>query len=505
MSSQILAIQQSLDAHPLLMPSPANSQAGFEREKKLEKVMKSYRSMTVLLQDALSAFSLNQSPKTAQEVLARIKKVREARHLFDFLGLLPAVAKRTLACHDELLLRAEAVAVEPEIEAQAPTPSVGHAEMERAIDLQAIFKRLKTSDHFCLEFCNASTKELARCYAHYKQACSEIDQNRIARIIHLFNELRDKVGDNWAFRLGYLPPHLWEHARSPLQLWEERFEPLMRFYVTVPDEQALRERANSFLARIMKLDASNSLPVTLLQYAYERVSTPAFSVGKEEWEGEDLIEYRAKVLQELLELIDFAKEPLVLPDPAKVPAALKVNRSACDMPRLALLQFAHETNRKLGDRLEFEIDSCMARFRSERLGRLVDQLERSNDESQATLAFLSRRFSKLFRLLLGPQDTPPFNPELLRPYFTNITAASLKNFLYEGHRDTEVVKISEKMLVNYLQTFANGHPGAAFIQRLASHKGAKEYFEGDARQSISERGARALLYAIGYLVPENGK
>lgn len=521
-------------SEPIYNTNSFYSEGFATKDKQDEKCIKFINCYSEAFRELDKTFQ-NYTEKPSQEgalyLLDQLKQVKQIRSKFNksnFISLVPISFKQALSYHDIAFQKMEASASQTlmgEVEENVNEANREIAEesyifaknLEATIDLTAV----KGDEKLLCTYEN-TLKEIYKLYlkaVKHGKADASVNMEKTAVTCRLFHEFNDKLS-GWHFRYIF-NIFVKTEAKFPLSYSDPRLQSLFRFFLQIQNCGGLPEKSQSFVSQYMKLPPQSALSTVILQMAEEIVSSASFQQGKEDFEDNDLYEFQCEKLEFLEDMVKNVQELCFLPAIKTLPNKLKVNIGMANHFRIRLLRYAHNLGISLNERIEWQVDQWMADFRKECLHANIHDpygsfapysswswTEMDSIEGEA---YLLRRDAKELGLVFYSQSDTPFDHSKVKEKFINVKPAVVKDVLCNTKNATIETekKITEKKMIEHLLISANAPEMAAnFANRLREHmKGLSnipsstwdQYFNMSNSDELTQEGARALLYATGYL------
>lgn len=452
-----------------------------KKEKKCIKWMERYSEAFKALEKTFQNFS----PENTAHALEQLSQVKQLRDKFNKLGrisLLPASFKQSLTRNDLVFYMMEVFASEALIgEMEEGNQSV--TELENSIDLAAV-----KQDGKLLALYENTLKKI---FHLYKKKGNSQEMEKVALTYRLFHEFNQKFHSNsWQFHYIF-NLLVGSKAKYPLTYNDPRLDSVFRFFLQIPDIGGIPGKSQNFISECMQLPPDSPFCKALLQMGVEIVSSDKFQRGEEGDDENDIDVYRTYKLEFLIELAEMCKG-CALPAIEKVPGQLKVNSYMSQHPRIKLLRYAHNLGLDLSEKWEWKIDRWMVDFRKQCLhDNIFDpygSINKSSYEVEDLIeaeSYFSRRDAKNLGLLTQTESNTPFDYSRVKEGHLRLTPESVSLILHKAQMNIETVsKITEEKMIAHLLN-------SDFSKQLQGYIEDDRYF--------SKEGARALLYALGYL------
>lgn len=509
--NEIQSICYSLEGHPL--PDY------LAVEKKMHGRELKYAAYVAKYKETIGALAENAntliggeglSIESTQHFIKQLNETRFLNHRLKFSSVLPISFLDPLAWHDAVLQQLEMTAFKILAMAEnsfAQGVNYGSEDSEiyyqKAVELENSIE-LTSKKSFIIHI-----QTLKEVVSLYQQAVNNgkisaiEDLKRVSTNYYLFREFAEKC-----FKGNFFDSYLFENCfikcKFPLTYQDPRLQSLLQFCIQMSScrKEVIVEVLN-FVYNFMDLPPDSIVGSLILQKAQMVIFSKKYLQAEEEYD-QDALHYGALKMTKLKEMLKKSEERTQFVTIGEVPAQLEVNMQIVKHPRIELVRYAHNSGKPLTERIEWIVDRWMAEFRAECLMSFVCP-EDSEDEKFAKIChtFLLKQQVSALNLILQPIEKEFYDYSKVKPRISRLTSKAASKGLYKGVQQMEKKPLTEQSMISFLLSVA--HKAPEFSKLLREHLElqqitATDYFQEEDPELLSKAGARAILFAAGYLI-----
>lgn len=513
-NNEIQSIYSSFEEHSL-----PDYLAG---EKKMHNKELKYAAYIAKYKETIAALVENKgylfgreefSLDSTQHFIKQINEARFLNHQLKFSSILPSSFLEPLAYHDGVFQQLEReafkiLAIAENSFAQEVKCSDEDSEncYQKAVELENSIE-LRSRRNFI-----AHIQTLKEVVSLYQQAVNNgkssavEDLKRAATNYYLFSEFADKC-----FKGNFFDTYLFENSfinkKFPLTYQDPRLQPLLQFCIQMSNcRREVIDEVLNFVYDFIDLPPDSVIGSLILQKALMVIFSKRYLEAEEEYDP-DALHYGASKIAELKEMLKKSEERTHFLAIGEVPAQLDVNMQIVKHPRIKLVRDAHNSGKPLTERVEWLIDLWMAEFRGGCLMSFVC-VEDSRDEQFAKVChtFLLKQHVSALQLILQPIDKEFYDYSKVKPRISRRNAQDLYKGIQHPGGGMKKKPMTEQSMISFLLSATHSAKTAfVFSKLLREHLelqqiAASDYFQKEQPELLSEAGARAILFATGYLI-----